>query len=201
VGSTDPIAPLLRLSPEARARLDAALAPVTPSTGDATPEPRTLRTPFGGLLLLLPHLAELPLDAMWPLPDERAFGRLNILAHCAGAARAPRVLADPLIRLLAGVPDDADDPDPAPDEPARSFAHDVLRGFARRLPGFVDSSPEYLYDNFLDFEATVEETGTRRICRMGHPPLGALLLFTGALRGRIAVPWLGDPPLELFTGG
>jgi hypothetical protein len=80
-------------------------------------------------------------------------------------------------------------------------AQHALRGFARRLPGFSESSPAYLYDNFLDFEASLEEAETRRICRIGRPPLGALLVMTGAARGQIPVPWLGGAPLDLYGGG
>ena len=80
-------------------------------------------------------------------------------------------------------------------------AQQVLRAFARRLPGFSESSPAYLYNNFLAFSATLEDSGSRRVYRTGHPPLAALLGMTGTLRGRIVVPWLDGPPLELYSGG
>lgn len=80
-------------------------------------------------------------------------------------------------------------------------AQQLLHGFARTLVGFAASSPAFLYENFLAFGATVEELGERRICRMGRPPLAALLALTGAQRGRIVLPWLARGVVELYPGG
>jgi hypothetical protein len=66
-------------------------------------------TRFGGALLLLPLLAELPLERVcrsWPdagqAPAAAAL-RLLILAKCCGPARAGGLLADPALARLAGV--------------------------------------------------------------------------------------------------
>ncbi|MEO6775559.1 MAG: hypothetical protein ABI467_21540, partial [Kofleriaceae bacterium] len=66
-------------------------------------------------------------------------------------------------------------------------AQHVLRAFARRLPGFADSSPRFLYNGFLDFDATILEGEDAFHCRMGRPRLAALFGLTGALRGRLRI--------------
>jgi hypothetical protein len=285
------LAPLMALSPSRRAAIERALDRPRGSV-EATPAPVVEHTSFGGMLLLLPHLAELPIEATWNDADERALARLAVLARCAGVARAAGVEHDPLLRRLVGIASDerrsldewldgagaqladfavhldqqarrhatavelglarsgADSllvhvalpagdwarlepltaagreslraasptlattrahtrmlhhlgaPSAGDDTakwPILVAAQQVLRGFARRLPGFDESSPAYLYDNFLAFASTVEVRNGRTICRTGRPPLAALLGFTGALRGRIDVPWL--EPIELYGGG
>jgi hypothetical protein len=76
------------------------------------------------------------------------------------------------------------------DDAVGRAAHYTLRAFARRLPGFAESSPEYLYDNFLAFPATVDEVAGGWVCRVGRPPLATVLVLTGALRGSLEIPWL-----------
>ncbi|MEP6859869.1 MAG: hypothetical protein ABJE66_04575 [Deltaproteobacteria bacterium] len=90
------------------------------------------------------------------------------------------------------------DPDLAsPTEVALTLAaQHVLRAFARRLPGFADSSPRFLYDSFLDFDATIVDSEDTFHCRVGRPRLAALFGLTGALRGRLVI---GDGrTLELY---
>ena len=75
-------------------------------------------------------------------------------------------------------------------------AQHVLRAFARRLPGFAESSPRFLYDSFLDFDATIIDSEDTFHCRVGRPRLAALFGLTGALRGRLPI---GDGrTLELY---
>jgi hypothetical protein len=283
------------LSSQRRAELATAFEKDQSVTG-AAPESVAAFTPFGGLVLLLPHLAALPIDEIWTEPCERAWARMLVLSRCAGAGRAGRALADPLLQRLCGlrnrdpvlsleewVAKSADrlsnafapalwkkaedtaswirltigrdrnktlvvhvaepegywlglDPlgpllraalrsqgdlrlasarvvtsvvsylssadwtlPPVADRVLTVAAQHVLRAFARRLPRFSESSPAYLYENFLAFSATVERIGERWVCRIGRPPLAALLMMTGALRGRITAPWL--EPLELYSGG
>jgi hypothetical protein len=59
----------------------------------------------------------------------------------------------------------------------------VFRRFAARLPGFADSTAEYLWRNVLDFDATVEIDGERVVVQCGRPPLHLVLTITGMTRG------------------
>jgi hypothetical protein len=83
-----------------------------------------------------------------------------------------------------------------PDLALALAAQHVLRAFARRLPGFADSSPRFLYASFLDFDATIIDSDDTFHCRVGRPRLAALFGLTGGLRGRLAI---GDGrTLELY---
>lgn len=207
------LASLAALSGTKRAAVVAAFEKADTRATDAD-APVSAYTPYGGLILLLPHVAELPIDAMFDSGD-RPWVRLMVLARCAGADGAPRALADPVLARLCGgfamvPPLDRLDAfersfDPADadlswfgGELARA-AHHVMRRFARRLPGFSESSARFLYENFLAFPAIVEDTRSGLVCRMGRPPLAALLGVTGAQRGRIHVPWLD--PIDLHSLG
>jgi hypothetical protein len=85
------------------------------------------------------------------------------------------------------------------DLPLTIAAQHVLRAFARRLPGFGESSPRFLYDSFLDFDATVMESDGTFHCRVGRPRLAALFGLTGALRGRLPID--DGRALELYPEG
>ncbi len=279
-------APLLALAADLRGALLAPLGVVGDSTIAA---PVTWYTRFGGLLLLLPRIAELPLSALFG--DDAGLARLAVLSRAAGPHRDD-VLADPLWRRLCGAAADADfdawmphaerlapamwqrgarfaqrllaiptrheqpqlvlaaepggewlgiaplrrdlraavrasaalsvdgldlsasvgiaggrttarmlawlAPDlGSPAELALALAaQHVLRAFARRLPGFAESSPRFLYDSFLDFDATIIESDDTFHCRVGRPRLAAVFGLTGALRGRLPI---GDGrTLELY---
>ena len=56
-----------------------------------------------------------------------------------------------------------------PEDGIAIAAQHVLRAFARRLPGFTASSPRFLHDNFLDFDATIIESDNTFHCRVGRP--------------------------------
>jgi hypothetical protein len=77
-------------------------------------------------------------------------------------------------------------------------AQQLLRGFAWRLPGFAESNLPYLSRNFLAFSATIEEDDTRRIVRIGQPPLHLILNMTGMTRQTYRLSWLDERPLALF---
>jgi hypothetical protein len=77
-------------------------------------------------------------------------------------------------------------------------AQQLLRGFAWRLPGFAESNLPYLSRNFLAFSATIEEDDTRRIVRIGRPPLHLILNMTGMTRQTYRLSWLDERPLALF---
>ena len=80
-------------------------------------------------------------------------------------------------------------------------AQGLLRDFARRLPGFAQSGLEYLYANFLDCEAVYEEEASRRVVKLGRPPLAVVLSLTGAARGVHRLGWLDERPLAFFQEG
>ena len=77
-------------------------------------------------------------------------------------------------------------------------AQSVLRNFAWRLPGFAGSNLPYLYSNFLDFTASLEDEPGRRVVRLGRPPLHLILNMTGMLRNSYRLSWLDDRPFALF---
>ena len=79
-------------------------------------------------------------------------------------------------------------------------AHLILRRFARRLPGFADSTPDYLWRNFLAFDATIELDEERIIVRCGRPPLHLVLTLTGMTRGLMAGRDAHDRPILVFPG-
>jgi hypothetical protein len=64
----------------------------------------------------------------------------------------------------------------------------VLRLFARRLPGFARSSPEYLFQNFLAGTSSVRCSGARVEVRLPHCPLSVVLQIAGAY-GSYELPW------------
>jgi len=286
IGAPSPAA-LLALAPSTR---DALLAPLGETATDSLVAPASWYTRLGGLLLLLPRIAELPLDELFGA--DAGLARLAVLSRAAGAEHRHEVLTDPLWKRLCGVELDADldawlpnaerlaaamwqrggrtaqrllaiatrhdqpalviavepggewlalarlGPDlrrvlrgsPAIDvdglELAASIgvatgrvaanmlawldpdlgssaeialalaAQHVLRAFARRLPGFSESSPQFLYNGFLEFDATIVDSADAFLCRVGRPRLAALFGLTGALRGRLAI---GDGrTLELY---
>jgi hypothetical protein len=279
-------AALLALTSEARRAL---LAPLGATAAQPMAAPASWYTRLGGLLLLLPRIAELPLDELFG-PDA-GLARLAILSRAAGPHRDD-VLDDPLWKHLCGVDPDADvdnwfpsaeclaramwqrsalsaqrlsaiatryeqpllviasepggewlavapltrdlrgglrasstidvdglelssnirlatghaaanmlawlAPDLAsPADVALALAaQHVLRAFARRLPGFAESSPRFLYDSFLDFDATIIASEDTFHCRVGRPRLAALFGLTGALRGRLPIG--NSRTLELY---
>jgi hypothetical protein len=82
------------------------------------------------------------------------------------------------------------------DRALTACAQQVLRAFARRLPGFSGSSLSFLYDSFLDFDAMVLEADGTFHCRVGRARLAAVFGLTGALRGRLPIG--EDRTLELY---
>jgi len=74
----------------------------------------------------------------------------------------------------------------------------VLRRFARRLPGFAHSTPDYLWRNFLAFDAAVEDELERVLVRCGRPPLHLVLTLTGMTRGLVAGCDASGRPILVF---
>jgi hypothetical protein len=80
-------------------------------------------------------------------------------------------------------------------------AQNLLRNFARKLPGFSTSGFAYLYSNFLDFPATLEDEPTRRVITLGRPPLNLILNMSGLNRGSYQLSFTGERAFALFEQG
>jgi hypothetical protein len=74
----------------------------------------------------------------------------------------------------------------------------IARSLAWRLPGFSTSSLSHLYENFLDFPASIEEHENRHVVRLGAPPLQVILNMTGICRWQYTISWLGPKRIELY---
>jgi len=74
----------------------------------------------------------------------------------------------------------------------------IMRSFARRLPGFASSSLPFLYSNFLDISASLDEEAERRVVRLGRPPLAVILSVNGMFRSTYRLRWLDNRPFSLF---
>lgn len=74
----------------------------------------------------------------------------------------------------------------------------LLRDFAWRLSGFAWSHPDFLYQNFLNCRAILEEEPARRVVRLSPPPLNLILNITGLNRAKYDLSWLKGLPFELF---
>lgn len=146
--------------------------------------------------------------ADWLEPLRRAFpaSRILDLAEAAGTltGEAPD-LAERLARLPKLSAELAYLSLPRSWGPARPWqwtlsvaAQGLLRNFAWRLPGFAGSNLPYLYSNFLDLSASLEDEPTRRLVRLGRPPLHLILTMTGMLRKAYRLSWLDDRPFVLF---
>lgn len=203
----------------------------------ASPRPATshdaggthVTTPFGGLLLLLRELDDMP-----PLQSGPTLAtKWLTVAMCAGRARSEAVLHDEVLRNLFGIPGvslaevarclrdtrpraNADDRLPSRDRDWLSFdrrvgiapawgsslaleAHRALRAFARRIPGFAEASAAYLWENFLSGDASLEYEDHRIIVRCGRPPLHLMLTLTGMTRGLEAGHDAQDRPVIVFA--
>jgi hypothetical protein len=176
-------------------------------------------TPFGGLLMLLPLIAE--------SGTCNGVAALTMLMKCAGSTRAVAVFDDPLLRRLAGVPpslyardlpgalpatpvaDELADAvyfsfsatpfplDPQTDLAWSAAASALLRRFAARLPGFARASFPFLYRNFLDCPASVSIHEGVIEARLSRPPLAVLLQMSGCDALSTRLPWLDDIELTV----
>jgi hypothetical protein len=62
------------------------------------------------------------------------------------------------------------------------IARAILRQFARQLIGFAQSSPEYIFQNFLAGTGTIHSFAERIEVRLGASPLEVVLRISGAYR-------------------
>lgn len=163
-----------------------------------------------------------------PCDDASAVAALSLLtlAACLVPDRPAAFVADPVWRDLLGVPPQAsgavlldwlDALGPArrqalaraatesgpraaaaDEAPIDTLAAAVLRRFARRLPGFAESSGPFLRRNFLDVAARLDFEPDRIAVTLTRPPLALVLGLTGRNRGDRAWPWLDPRPFVLF---
>jgi hypothetical protein len=73
----------------------------------------------------------------------------------------------------------------------------ALRGFARRLMGFGQSSPKYLRDNFFSGISTIHFHGSTMSVELPSCPLAVVLNIAGVNGQVYSVPWLGDMQVKL----
>jgi hypothetical protein len=154
-------------------------------------------TPFGGLFFQLPLLepeALLRSAECGTTPGEAAMMlAMMLLMQCAGRERAPALFEDEVWRRITGIDPRWKPPawaDPQTDW-ARSAAA-VVERFASRLRGFERSSPERLYQNFLDVPARVTFTRAGIEARVARPPLAIVLQMAGYDNFAATLPWLND---------
>ena len=83
----------------------------------------------------------------------------------------------------------------------RLTTHSLMRNFARKLPGFSTSGLSYLYSNFLDFPATLEDEPTRCVITLGRPPLNLILKMSGLNSGSYQLSFTGERTFALFERG
>lgn len=180
------LATLERAAPELAARLVAVARPaeVPPAEEDVTP--------FGGVFLLLPALAGL--DGRERLT---ATGRVLVLAKCLPPESRAGAWYDRALGLAAGSDHLATLADlralgaPPSRRSWAAWAAATLAAFARRLPGFERSSPEYLARNFLLGAATYrvdEKEGVR--ASLPQVPLRLVLRMSGWAGSEHLIPWL-----------
>ncbi len=79
-----------------------------------------------------------------------------------------------------------------------SIAQGLLRVLARRLPGFSRSTLPYLFDNFLDFDASIETEEKQFLIRLGRPSLHIILNMTGLTRSQYRLSWLDERQIVLY---
>ncbi len=79
-------------------------------------------------------------------------------------------------------------------------AQGVLRNLSWKLPGFALSSLPYLFANFLDCSAAVEEAPELYVVRLGRAPLHLILGMAGLNRRSYQLSWM-DRPCAVFPEG
>jgi len=175
-------------------------------------------TRFGGAFMLLDDLADLDvagdvdawseLEGTAPVP----MFRLLVLARGVAGRHWSRMLADPywrdafaiapLITTRAVMQWLGEQPGgrAAAARRVATAARQIIRRFARRLPGFAASSAVYVQRNMLDVSATIDVEPDRIVVTLSRAPLDLVLTLTGRTRGERHWPWLDARPFVLFPG-
>jgi hypothetical protein len=79
-------------------------------------------------------------------------------------------------------------PDPYHASKWSRIASAILRRFARGLPGFAHSTPEYLFRNFLAGTSSIRVAADRLDVQLPQSPLALVLRISGAYRS-CTLPW------------
>jgi hypothetical protein len=74
----------------------------------------------------------------------------------------------------------------------------LMKDFAWRLPGFSWSSPRFLFENFLNCDASVEAKDETFRVTVGKSSLSLILNVTGIHRQRFELSWLKGRRFELY---
>jgi hypothetical protein len=166
------IAPLLTLPATLRAQLA------------EQPELSRQTTAYGGAFFLLPLIDTTP----W----SDGILRWSILLACFPD---PAALRDPLLRQITGAEPDLP---PIVEPEIDALAAGVLADFANRLPGFAESSRDFLFENFLACDATIEREEHRSIVTIGRAPLRLILNIAGINRQHYELSWFRGHRFELY---
>jgi hypothetical protein len=130
-----------------------------------------------------------------PIPSERAQAAIGederLMKVASGTAMLSEECAYLALPKSCGLK-------PACDVALSATAQRILRSFAGRLPGFAGSGFDYLYRQFLNCPATMEEEPARRVVRLGPLPLQLILNMTGMSRSTYSLSWLGPRPIMTF---
>ncbi len=158
----------------------------------------TTVTRAAGLALLWPWLADVCREALRSAPEgEPHWLRAHVLARVADP-EDPGLLEDPLVRLLAGVPDDDLGTVPAPDtwlSTVDDSAERALAAFAGLLPGFGTSSPRFVRDQWVVRLGLLDATTTPAQLVAATHPLDVLLPKLPYPVSLFKLPW--SPPISV----
>ena len=86
-------------------------------------------------------------------------------------------------------------------DPVSTAAHQVLRAFAWKLPGFGTCSLPHLWSNFLDFHARIQLSPDSIVVKMAAPALHVILRLAGLSTGSYTLPRIDPRPFHLFQEG
>ncbi|MGY6412326.1 MAG: contractile injection system tape measure protein [Alkalilacustris sp.] len=184
-------------SARARALARAAMAAVFPElTAESPGAAAGLSSRVAGLVLLAPHLRTLfqrggVLAATGGLPPDRLGRALGLLELCSGRPEGP---ADPLERVLLGLPPGQPlQPDP-PDDDRAALVDGLLRAVVAQWGALGRTSPEGLREAFLrrDGDLTLEEGGAARL-RVAAGPFDMLLDRLPWSVALVRLPWMAGP--------
>lgn len=169
-------------------------------------------TSFAGLSLLLPVIRALGLyEKIGPA------GLYRLLLAVVEKKVRPLALGDAAPALFSGLPDyqkeqarsaliewpdptllwDGFVPDPGTQTPEEILAHGLLFRFAKGLRGFEQSSPAYLFNQFIFQPGHVHWNDETVAVHFSRLPLGILLSMAGRTGDQGTIPWLDNRRLEL----